>query len=264
MYLERMNYLEVQEYLKTGDTVIIVTGSTENHGKHMPLGTDTLIPAKITDMIEERIGSSVVIMPALPYGSTEDIRGFAGTVSIGSELLTQVLDKICEQLFDYGFRHFIIMNGHGGNSKPIENTAHRLYRLGARLARIDWWLIAGQINPEWKGGHGGAEEAAGIMGVDETLIKAEYLTEGENMKNDLGDELPSYSWMNVMFKNGQITIPRPIEDITDNGWLAHGMGSDEPTKATPEWGKEMLNAMADYVAEFVPVFAKVPMPERKQ
>jgi len=260
MLLERMNYLDVKEYLKSKDTVILVTGSTENHGKHMPLGTDTMIPHRIVELVEEKLGKEVVIAPTLPYGSTEDLLGFAGTVSVGPELLTQILNKICGSLYDYGFRHFIIVNGHGGNSKSIEGTAHYLYRRGARLARVDWWLIAGQLNPDWKGGHGGGEEAAGVMAVDPSLIKSEYLIEGENMRNDLGDELPSYSWTNVLFKGGQITVPRPIEDITDNGWLTHGMGSDAPTKATEEWGKEMVETMAQYIADFVPVFSRVKLP----
>ena len=165
MYLDRMSYLEVEEYLKTRDTVILVTGSTENHGKHMPLGTDTMIPSKIVELVEKRMSREVVICPPLPYGSTEDLMGFAGTVSVGPVLLTEILNKICGQLFDYGFRHFIIVNGHGGNSKSIEATCQYLYKRGARAARVDWWLIAGQINPAWKGGHGGGE-VGGHDGLD--------------------------------------------------------------------------------------------------
>ena len=262
MFLDRMNYLEVEEYLKTKDTVIIVTGSTENHGKHMPLGTDTFIPHKIIELVNEKVGDEVVIAPTLPYGCTEDLLGFARTVSVGPELLTQMLNKICGQLFDYGFRHFIIVNGHGGNSKPIEATAHYVYKLGGRLARVDWWLIAGQINPAWKGGHGGGEETAGVMAVDESLVKMEYINEGENPRNDLGDELPSSnSWNSVNFKGGLIAIPRPIEDITDNGWFAYGM-PDAPSRANAKWGTEMVEGMADYIADFIPVFARIKMPEK--
>ena len=47
MFLSKMNYLEVEEYLKKSDTIVIPIGSLENHGKHMPLGTDTMIPDKI-------------------------------------------------------------------------------------------------------------------------------------------------------------------------------------------------------------------------
>jgi len=259
MYLDRMNYVEVEEYLKKKDTIIIVTGSTENHGKHMPLGTDTFIPVKIMELFEEKYPGEAVIAPALPYGSTEDLKGFPGTVSVGPDLLTEILNRICDDLFEYGFRRFIIVNGHGGNSKSIERTGLHLYRKGALLARVDWWLIAGQIDPKWKGGHGGGEETAGVMAYDESLIKKEYLSEGENLKNDLGDSLPTYSWTAVLFEGGQVTVPRPMKSMTDNGWISYGM-PDAPTRADKEWGTEMVNAMADYVEHFMKAFETAPLP----
>ena len=260
MFPEHMNYLEVEEYLKHKDTVIIPVGSLENHGKHMPLGTDTMIPHRIAELVNERC-PDIVIAPTLPYGATEDLRGFAGTVSLGVEGLRSVLSSICNQLFDYGFRRFVILNGHGGNNKPIELVGLDLYKRGAYLAIVNWWLLAGQLNPDWKGGHGGAEEAAGVMAVDPALIRKEYLTLGENIRNDISDELPSGSWTAVDFKGGSVTIPRPVNRITDNGWLAHGMGSDEPTKATEEWGRAMLKAVADYVKDFIGALERAQLPE---
>ena len=259
MYLDKMNYLEVERYLKSGDTAILVTGSTENHGKHMPLGTDTFIPQKIMELVENRCSDLAVVMPALPYGSTEDLKGFAGTLSTGPYFLTELLNHLFDQMFDYGFRHFIVVNGHGGNSKPIECTAHHLYDKGALLARVDWWLIAGQINPAWKGGHGGGEETAGVMAVDESLIKKDYIYEKENLKNDISPMLPTTGWNTVDFEGGQIVIPRPINKITDNGWFAYGM-PDAPSRADADWGKEMLEGMADYIAKFIPVFSDVELP----
>ena len=52
MFLAKMNYLEVEEYLKKSDTIVIPVGSLENHGKHMPLGTDTMIPDKIAEILD--------------------------------------------------------------------------------------------------------------------------------------------------------------------------------------------------------------------
>ena len=260
MFLEKMNYLDVEQYLSRKDTVVIPVGSLENHGKHMPLGTDTMIPHRIAELLDERF-PDVVIAPTLPYGATEDLRGFAGTISLGVEGLRQVLQTICDQLYEYGFRRFVILNGHGGNNKSIEQVGLHMYERGAYLAIVNWWLIAGQIRPEWKGGHGGAEEAAGVMAVDPGLIRQEYITLGECVRNDISDELPSTSWTSTEFKGGMVTIPRPINRVTDNGWLAHGMGSDEPTKATREWGLEMLDAMADYTRDFIQALERAPLPK---
>ena len=258
MYLSHMNYLDVEAYLKKSDTVIIPLGSLENHGLHMPLGTDTLIPDRIAELISER--SDLLIAPTINYGATDDIVGFPGTVSIGTEGLIALLRTICDQLYDYGFRHFMILNGHGGNNAAIQAVGMHLYRKGAYLANLNWWLMAGQINPEWAGGHGGGEETAGVMAVDPALIKTEYLTMPEGIRNDLGDDLPYGAWANVVYKGVSVTVPRQIRDVTDNGWLVHAFHGDVPTRATAEWGREMLEATADYIVDFGSVFGKTKLP----
>ncbi|MBO4289746.1 MAG: creatininase family protein [Lachnospiraceae bacterium] len=260
MFLEHMNYLQVEEYLAHDDTILIPIGSLENHGKHMPLGTDTLIPNKIAQLIEQRC--DVVIAPTINYGATDDLEGFTGTVSIGVDGLIRLLKKICGKFYDYGFRRFLILNGHGGNSKSIDSVGQWLYKKGAYLARLDWWLIAGELRPEWRGGHGGGLETAGIYGVDPSLVKTEYLELGEGIRNDVSDELPSGNWTNVVFKGANVPIPRRVRSITDNGWLAHGMATDPPTKATLEWGQEMLPVMADYVVEFREALKRAELSER--
>ncbi|MBQ2956185.1 MAG: creatininase family protein [Clostridia bacterium] len=260
MYLARMNYREVEEYLKTNDTIIIPVGSIENHGLHMPLGTDIMIPDKIAQLLDEK--SDIVIAPTVNYGATEDLAGFAGTISIGTEGLIMVLRSICDHLYRHGFRHFMILNGHGGNTAAIQTVGIHLYRKGAYLANLNWWLMAGQINPEWAGGHGGGEETAGIMAVDPGLIKTEYLNLPEGIRNDLGDDLPYGAWTNILYKGVSVTVPREVKDITDNGWLVHSFKGDVPTRATPKWGREMLEAVADYIADFGNHFRKTTLPDR--
>lgn len=263
MFLANCNYLDVEAYLKERDTILIPVGSLENHGKHMPLGTDTMIPHRIAELINEK-DPSIMIAPTIPYGATDDLCGFAGTVSLGIDGLMNLLKTICDQLYGYGFRRFVILNGHGGNNKSIESVGIHLYKKGAYLACVNWWLIAGEIRPEWKGGHGGGEETAGVMGVDPSLIHTEYLNEGENIRNDVSDELPSGNWTAVTFKGGSIQIPRPVKHLTDNGWLTHGMSIDPPTKATRELGLEMLDTMADYDIDFVKTLERAELPKAEQ
>ena len=258
MYLAHMNHRQVSEYLKTCDTVLIPVGSLENHGLHMPLGTDFLIPDEIARLIHEK--SSLLIAPTLNYGATDDLAGFPGTISIGTEGLIALLKAICDQFYRHGFRHFLILNGHGGNTAAIQAVGMHLYRKGAYLANLNWWLMAGQINPAWAGGHGGGEETAGILAVDPGLVKKEYLDMPEGIRNDLGDTLPYGAWNNILYKGVSVTVPREIKDITDNGWLVHAFLGDLPTRADAQWGREMLDAVAEYIVDFAGEFQKTTPP----
>ncbi|MBQ3079785.1 MAG: creatininase family protein [Clostridia bacterium] len=258
MYLSHMNYIEVQKSLEKNDGIIIPVGSLENHGLHMPLGTDSIIPDKIAQLINDR--SDLLIAPAINYGATDDLSGFPGTVSIGVEGLIHLLKAVCGQLYGHGFRHFLILNGHGGNTAAIQSVGSYLYTKGAYLAILNWWLMAGQINPDWAGGHGGGEETAGIMAIDPALVKYEYLNLPEGIKNDLGDSLPYGAWTNICYKGVNVTVPRQISAITSNGYLVHSFKGDVPTRAKPEWGKEMLSAVADYIIDFSREFIKAKHP----
>jgi hypothetical protein len=64
----------------------------------------------------------------------------------------------------------------------------------------------------------------------------------------------------VQYKGVSITVPRAVKDITENGWLVHSFKGDVPTRATPEWGKAMLEATADYIADFGIHFSKTQLP----
>lgn len=261
MFLAEMNYLEVEEYLRRSDAVLIPVGSLENHGKHLPLGTDTMIPDKIVQLLNGR--SDLLIAPTVNYGATDDLVGFTGTVSLGTEGLIALLRTIVDQLYQYGFRHFLILNGHGGNTAAINAVGMHLYRKGAYLACLNWWIMAGQMDRSWAGGHGGGQETAGVMAVDPALVKTEYLHLPESIRNDVSDTLPSSGWTNVTYKGVSVTIPRQLRDVTDNGWIVHNGTIDPPTKATPEWGRKMLEATADYIADFAMEFEKTALPETK-
>ena len=69
MRLSNLTWPKAEEYFKEHDTVLIGLGSIECHGRHMPLGTDTLIPDFLLDKIEQK--SDVLICPTIPYGATE-------------------------------------------------------------------------------------------------------------------------------------------------------------------------------------------------
>ena len=251
MRLAKMTWPQAKAYFKKNDTVIIAVGSIECHGRHLPLGTDTLIPDRILELLEEK-NNSFLIVPTIPYGACESLEPFPGTINLGVDVLYQVLKQIINSLRQHGAKKFIVLNGHGGNVKTIERIGIELNKEGCLLALLNWWLNVWEMDPKWKGGHGGGEETAGIMGIDPSLVDMSEINEDMKLK-DVSKGLKASGFYTVEFKGVQVTIPRATTNVTDNGWI----GPDHPNTATEEWGKKMLQTMADYLADFAVEFQKV-------
>ena len=253
MRLENIAWPKAQEYFKENDIILLAIGSLECHGRHLPLGTDTLIPNKLLELIEEK--SNILIAPTIPYGACESLEPFPGTVNLGAELLYQLLYSVTENLYNHGARKIVILNGHGGNRKVIERVGMKFEKKGALFAVLNWWLMTWDMKAEWKGGHGGAEETAGIMGVNPDLIDYTEMTEEPLQLKDLSENLKANGFFTVNYKGVDIEFVRSTSNVTDNGWI----GPDHPTKATVEWGNEMLQTTADYIVDFIEEYKNVDL-----
>lgn len=256
MKLIHSTWPQVQAYFKQHDTVIIGTGSCENHGMHLALGTDMLVPERLIDLVEQQ--RDVLCAPVLPYGSCDYFTEYSGTISLGNEVLSAVLAKVCQGLFNAGARHFIFMNGHGGNIPAIEEVCYTLNQKGAIAAIINWWTMAREFDPAWIGGHGGGLETAAMLyinpaWVDRSAMKASVLA-------DISGEIKATSLKTGKFKGVEVSIPRQCKPICENGWA----GPDDVFTATPEWGEKMLHTIADYVVDFLDEFEKAAVAQTEQ
>ncbi len=110
LILQEMSWTDVRDYLKTNDMVIIPIASTEQHGPHLPLGTDYYEATGISKLISARTG--IMMAPVLLSGYSEYHSGFPGTLSLKPETMEQVLFETAEMLMRYGFRRFMFFNYH--------------------------------------------------------------------------------------------------------------------------------------------------------
>jgi creatinine amidohydrolase len=137
MRIEEMNWMDVEKYLKHDDRVIVVLGATEQHG-YLSLLTDTLIPMKLADEVSQR--TKVLVVPPLNFGISPYFTTYPGTISLRVESFLAVVEDIFRSLYGYGFRRFLVLNGHGGNApaqpKLIE-LANQLEGLQVKL--YSWW-----------------------------------------------------------------------------------------------------------------------------
>ena len=130
MRLADLTWPQAERVLAQNPVVIFPIGTAEQHGRHLPLGTDMIAPEYIADRIEA-MDPSVLILPSWSYGQCDSQTEFPGTISLGPQLLYEVILKVLSSLTRYGARRFIALNGHGPNTGPIERAALELRRRGA-------------------------------------------------------------------------------------------------------------------------------------
>ncbi len=247
MYLAKVSFKQAEEYFKHSQIALIPIGATENHGTHLALGTDHMVPSRLAEMIEERTG--ILVTPPVPYGVSDHHNGFCGTISIGYEGLYITVNAIVESLYRAGIRRFVFLNGHGGNNPVLSRIALEVSQKGyGAAACINWWSLAGQLNPEWKGGHGGGQETAAMLAIDPSTVDMSLIEDFTH--GNLNAALPHVTIGSVEFEGAIIDMVRDVKAVTPAGWF----GPDHPSTATEEWGREMLQRVADYCVKFIEAF----------
>ncbi|MFQ5793316.1 MAG: creatininase family protein, partial [Acidobacteriota bacterium] len=123
-YLPHMTWPEVQDLLARTDMVLIPVASLEQHGLHLPLGTDFLNAVERAKLIAQR--TDVLVAPILMPGNSPYHMGFPGTITLPAETIQKVYFEAAQSLLRHGFRRFLIMNAHGGNRIISRYIADRI------------------------------------------------------------------------------------------------------------------------------------------
>ncbi|MEL7155557.1 MAG: mycofactocin biosynthesis peptidyl-dipeptidase MftE [Actinomycetota bacterium] len=202
-------------------TLLVPLGSTEQHGPHLPLGTDTLIAAHWCARVAAG-RADVVVAPALPYGSSGEHQTFAGTLSIGTSALTTVLVELGRSaLPPYG--RLILVNGHGGNAEGVRVAVETLQREG-RSVLAAWPRLPGDA-------HAGRTETSLLLAAAPGLVRLERAEPGNT--TPLDRLLPTM-------------IDRGVGAVAPNGVLGDPTGADADEGAVL-WAEleAQLNALLD-------------------
>jgi creatinine amidohydrolase len=163
--------------------VILPVAATEQHGPHLPVGTDAFhtewVTLRAARAVVDRI--PLVVAPTLPFGSSPHHLPFGGTLSLGTETFFRVVSELAESLVTDGFRRIFIVNGHGGNHELIELVARDLaLRHPVDAAAGSWWAIAWaalvEAGAHLRGrlpGHAGMFETSLVMAMRPELVSPE-------------------------------------------------------------------------------------------
>lgn len=114
-------------------TVLVPLGSTEQHGPHLPLDTDTVIASAVAAELAPLVGATVA--PAIPVGASGEHQSFPGTISIGTEALQVLLIELARSLTGWASR-VVFVNGHGGNLDAVTSAAALLRAEGRNVSWV--------------------------------------------------------------------------------------------------------------------------------
>jgi creatinine amidohydrolase len=140
VFLGEMTNPEVEAFLGEHDTVIVPTGSTEQHGPHGPLLTDVLIPQEVARRVAPRVGA--LVAPPINYALSYPHVGFTGVVHIRIPTFMALVEDVCVSLAAVGFQKVVFLNGHYDNTYAIAYAcANARERLPADVVAfpINYW-----------------------------------------------------------------------------------------------------------------------------
>ncbi len=137
MQFEDLNWMQVENYLKSDDRVMLVLGACEQHG-YLSLLTDVKIPLALAQTASQKSG--VLLAPPVNFGCSPYFLDYPGTISLRLHTYLDVVEELLRSLYGAGFRRVLILNGHGGNT-PVKT---HLVELVNELTDLNlrwhaWW-----------------------------------------------------------------------------------------------------------------------------
>jgi len=145
MQLTDLNWPAIQALNKDAPVVFPVA-ALEQHGRHLPLFTDSLLLGEIIRRVSERLGERVLFTPLLWLGNSDHHLDFPGTLSAPPRSYLDVLCGLMENFIQHGFRRLVFINGHGGNDVPgrqaiFEVRQRHRHRADLLLLLATYWQL---------------------------------------------------------------------------------------------------------------------------
>lgn len=263
-----LSFVDIQEYLKVKDMVIVPMASLEQHGPHLPLYTDTITCVEMSKRVAEMIGvlhTPPVWIGYSPQHMHEPGMG-RGTITLRSSTLLAVLHDVGRSLIHHGFNRIIFMNGHGSNVKVVDPVLRQLrYETGALISFVKPYMeryvgiLEGLMeNPpeETPGWHSSELETSQDLAWNEHYVR---MDRAEFTKAHIPDFLPA----SFAKKDGMpdvefdgytyFNFPMDHHEFIESGVIGN------PLRATKEKGEEAFSRLSTYVARGLLELQKVPV-----
>jgi len=265
--IAEMGYTDVQEYLKKNDTIIVSMGSTEKHGAHCPLGTDSFTAMGVIERAAEL--SETFYTPLVPVGYSPHHMGRmkegCGTLTFSADTYRSVVYDLAMSLVYHGFNKIVFVTHHGSNSKVIDDVLRRIrYETGCfvcwyKTPTERTYSLLGDIvdgpPEETPGWHAGEIETSTAWAYKEGTIDMDLAVKDKTHP-------PAYMGKNFTKKDGtgfvafqgaeNIWVPMDHYEYSDSATIGN------PKNATVELGEALIKRMASHLAEFATSVRDIP------
>lgn len=236
-YFVDLTQPEIAAQLKKNPLVILPQGSVEQHGPHLPTGTDIFASNVIAHALAERMDG--LVLPGGPLGVTPIHMPYEGTITLSPETYIRLVEETCACMAQHGAKYLLILNWHEMNIPPLAVAAEHLHRKhGMTVLTVQACFVAEELFGKTCGGltHGGEIEALAVLAYRPDLVHLERI--------DHSSSDPSHGHKVDALRRTRAYQPvlKDVRSIAPTGWYGN------PQHATIEKAEKMVVAVADSIA----------------
>ena len=252
-----LKWTDIDQMDKTHKVVVVPLGSLEQHGRHCPLLTDSMLGEEMAARVEAALSDTVLLLPVQWLGSSDHHLKFPGTISVPSALYIDLVCHLCECIMAAGFGRIFLLLSHGGNDVPCQEVLNRLslkhrHRQDLWLASAGWWSLADEVLPlpemaTVRSTHACEYETSMVLALRADLVDMNQ-ARGEQPRLESRYYFPDLTTK----RRSKVNVALPMETMTSTG----AMGRPELGSAAK--GAKLLEAIAATIIDFVREYSTWP------
>lgn len=244
-----MTWPQIKDAAAAGRVAVIPVATIEDHGLHLPVDTDVLLCTSVCERAVSKAADRAVLIPPINHGYSPHHMDFPGPITIGAETFIRYGVDVCRSLAHHGFERMLIVNGHGSNSPFVDIIARlAVVEAGALAAAVNYWNAPGV--------HEAAErlrESDKIGGMNHAcefetsmyLALRPDLVDMSKAVRELAHAPTKNYWTDLVGGDGPLMMMEQWSALSESGVMG------DPTKATAEKGRALLDAAAAGVVELI-------------
>jgi creatinine amidohydrolase len=244
-----MTWPEIKDAAAAQRVAVVPVATIEDHGLHLPIDTDLRLCAAVCEEAVSRAPDRAVLVPPINHGYSPHHMDFPGPITIGAETFIRYGLDVCKSLAHHEFTRILIVNGHGSNT-PFVDIIARLTTVetGVLAAAVNYWAAPGVREVAES-----LRESEKIGGMNHAcefetslyLAVAPDLVDMAKAVHELSHHPSKNYWTDLVGGDGPLTMMEPWSTLSESGVMG------DPTKASAEKGRKLLDAAANGIVELI-------------